>query len=106
MATEDVLDQIQHICFLEMYLNTYMPFKRTDMFKDLTKVMKETYNKVNIDDFEYIAKLGVGGFGRVVHVKKKSTGKHYAMKTQLKTALVEVRSNEDEAQRGANDDKC
>ncbi|GMH96890.1 hypothetical protein TrVE_jg7607 [Triparma verrucosa] len=90
MATEDVLDGIQHTCFTEMYLNTYMPFKRTDEYKQLNHTLKSTYNKVGLEDFDYIAKLGVGGFGRVVHVKKKSTGKHYAMKTQLKTALVET----------------
>mmetsp|Transcript_25961 Transcript_25961/g.51744 ORF Transcript_25961/g.51744 Transcript_25961/m.51744 type:complete len:669 (+) Transcript_25961:261-2267(+) len=89
-ATEDVLDEIQHICFTEMYLNTYMAFKKTPEYDDLQKQLKGTYNKVDTSDFDYIAKLGVGGFGRVVHVKKKSTGKHYAMKTQLKTALVET----------------
>ena len=52
--------------------------------------LDSSYNKISVEDFEYVAKLGVGGFGRVVHVKKKSTGKHYAMKTQLKTALVET----------------
>lgn len=30
-----------------------------------------------------------GGFGFVVHCKKKSTGKHYAMKIQTKLGLLE-----------------
>ncbi|CAM9706903.1 unnamed protein product [Heterosigma akashiwo] len=32
--------------------------------------------------------LGAGAFGRVVHVRKKSTGNHYAMKIQIKRDLV------------------
>jgi len=92
LATEDCLDDIQHICFTEMYLNSYMPFKKTIEFQELQDALKESYNKVNVDDFEYIAKLGVGGFGRVVHVRKKSTGKHYAMKTQVSEGWSEGRS--------------
>ena len=42
------------------------------------------------DDFLYIERIGEGGFGRVVHVKKKSTQSHYAMKIQLKTALLDT----------------
>ena len=46
--------------------------------------------KVSPDDFLYIERIGEGGFGRVVHVKKKSTQTHYAMKIQLKTALLDT----------------
>lgn len=42
------------------------------------------------DDFLYIERIGEGGFGRVVHVKKKTTQSHYAMKIQLKTALLDT----------------
>lgn len=42
------------------------------------------------DDFLYIERIGEGGFGRVVHAKKKSTQTHYAMKIQLKTALLDT----------------
>ena len=44
--------------------------------------------KVRVDDFSYIKLLGKGGFARVVHVMKKSTRQHYAMKIQSKVALV------------------
>jgi serine/threonine protein kinase len=44
---------------------------------------------VRVEDFEYMNKLGEGGFGFVVHCKKKSTGKHYAMKIQTKVGLLE-----------------
>ena len=41
-----------------------------------------------VDDFLYVRLLGKGGFARVVHVIKRSTGQHYAMKVQSKAALV------------------
>ena len=44
--------------------------------------------RVFVDDFLYVRLLGKGGFARVVHVIKRSTGQHYAMKVQSKAALV------------------
>ena len=88
LATVHVLDEIQQICFREMYLSCFMPFKNSPKFEELELALKHCYNRVDKSDFEYICKLGIGGFGRVVHVRKKSTGKHYAMKIQLKSALV------------------
>jgi hypothetical protein len=44
---------------------------------------------VLVGDFDYMAILGQGGFGRVVHVRKRSTGMHFAMKIQPKQALYE-----------------
>jgi hypothetical protein len=41
------------------------------------------YNAVCMDDFECYEVLGVGSFGRVLHVMKHSTGRHYAMKVLL-----------------------
>ncbi|GMI47247.1 hypothetical protein TrCOL_g10536 [Triparma columacea] len=43
---------------------------------------------VMADDFEYHDMLGSGGFGFVVKVKKKSTGKFYAMKLQTKMCML------------------
>ena len=47
-----------------------------------------------MEDFDYYNKLGEGGFGFVVHCKKKSTGKHYAMKIQTKSGLLECFSDD------------
>jgi serine/threonine protein kinase len=44
--------------------------------------------RIFVDDFQYIRLLGKGGFARVVHVMKRSTKQHYAMKIQSKVALV------------------
>lgn len=51
-------------------------------------------NQVCPEDFLYMERIGEGGFGRVCHVKKKSTGLHYAMKIQLKTVLLDTFHND------------
>lgn len=66
----------------------------TDEYAELKKTFKKTYNKVKVDDFHYFEKLGEGGFGFVVHVQKKSTKKHYAMKIQTKIGLLECYSDD------------
>ena len=61
---------------------------------ELTKQLQKRYNHVKLNDFEYFGKLGEGGFGFVVHCRKKSTGKHYAMKLQTKKGLLECFSDD------------
>lgn len=94
VLTPIMFDAIQHNCFLEMYHNIFLPFKATDVYQVLTRDVKRKYNNVKLDDFEYYRKLGEGGFGLVVHCKKKSTGKHYAMKLQTKKGLLECFSDD------------
>jgi hypothetical protein len=89
ILTPSFFDNIQSKCFLDMYHNIYLPFKQTDEFAALNQSLKDKYNKVKLADFEYYTKLGEGGFGFVVHCKKKSTGKHYAMKIQTKIGLLD-----------------
>ena len=45
--------------------------------------------KLNKDDFEFILPLGKGAFGKVVLVRKKDTGKEYAMKVVSKQAVLD-----------------
>ncbi|CAK4141640.1 unnamed protein product [Aphanomyces euteiches] len=88
VINQDFFSPIQKLCFDDMCRNTYHRFKTSPEF-DLYKLeLKDTYNKVTVDDFDYLELLGSGGFGRVVHARKKSTGKHYAMKIQLKNGLL------------------
>lgn len=89
ILTPAFFDSIQSKCFLDMYHNIFLPFKQTEEFTLLNQQLKDKYNKVKISDFDYYTKLGEGGFGFVVHCKKKSTGKHYAMKIQTKLGLLD-----------------
>ncbi|RZL27937.1 MAG: hypothetical protein EOP64_05980 [Sphingomonas sp.] len=82
-------DKVQQRCFTGLYYNVYIPFKQTNEYLFLTKQLQERYNVVKLNDFEYFSKLGEGGFGFVVHCRKKSTGRHYAMKLQTKKGLLE-----------------
>ncbi|KAJ3026084.1 UNVERIFIED_CONTAM: hypothetical protein HDU68_006224 [Siphonaria sp. JEL0065] len=44
---------------------------------------------LSVDDFEIMRVLGKGSFGKVVQVKKKDTGRIYAMKILKKSSIVE-----------------
>jgi len=87
--TNTFYDRIQLMCFMSIYHNVFLPFRQTDEYVDLSQSLQKRYNYVRLQDFEYFGKLGEGGFGFVVHCRKKSTGKHYAMKLQTKKGLIE-----------------
>lgn len=80
--------EAQKFCFEQIYHKLFVPFKKTDEYRALTKILKESYNFVRTDDFVYIKKLGEGGFGFVVQAMKLSTRQHYAMKIQTKRGLL------------------
>ncbi|DAZ95600.1 TPA: hypothetical protein N0F65_006086 [Lagenidium giganteum] len=89
LMTPEFFDPLMGFIVMDMYQNTFLRFKSTPEYESFKKEVKDTYNKVTVEDFEYLELLGSGGFGRVVHARKKSTGKHYAMKIQLKTGLLD-----------------
>lgn len=86
--TIDLFDTVQRRCFHQIFQHVFCPFKGTEPYQQLTMQIENKYNRVTVDDFEYMEKLGEGGFGLVVHCKKKSTGKHYAMKIQTKKGML------------------
>lgn len=89
ILTSTFYDSIQSRCFVAMYHNIYLPFRQTDEFTMLQFQLRSKYNTVKLSDFDYYSKLGEGGFGFVVHCRKKSTGRHYAMKIQTKQGLLD-----------------
>lgn len=80
-------DWLQAKCFLELYNKVYLKFKITEGYAKMNKLLKRKYNNVKAIDFDYMRCLGEGGFGLVVQCRKKSTGKHYAMKVQTKDGI-------------------
>ncbi|KAM9958049.1 hypothetical protein ACTFIW_013025 [Dictyostelium discoideum] len=56
--------------------------------KSLNKKNKQSIKKLTIDDFELLKVLGVGSFGRVYLVRRKDTGKFYAMKVLNKKDML------------------
>ena len=81
---------LQHVIFRELVENTFLRFKKSDAFAAYKSEKEKTYNRVHTDDFVYLKMLGEGAFGKVVCVRKKSTGKYYAMKILDKEGLVSL----------------
>lgn len=77
ILTPDLFDLLMKYVLSDMYQSTFVRFKASAEYSLYRNEVKETYNRVTVDDFEYLELLGSGGFGRVVHARKKSTGKHY-----------------------------
>ncbi|ORY38812.1 Pkinase-domain-containing protein [Rhizoclosmatium globosum] len=50
---------------------------------------KTAVKPLGVDDFEILRVLGKGSFGKVVQVRKKDTGRVYAMKILKKASIVE-----------------
>ena len=79
---------LQSIVFKDMIV-LHDHFKNDETYsKKLVELKRIVYNKVKPNDFIYHNIIGKGGFGKVVHVSKKSTGKHFAMKIQAKDRLL------------------
>ena len=50
--------------------------------------------KVSIDDFDLVQEIGQGAFGKVLKVRKKNTGRVYAMKILKKSFLLKTQQVE------------
>lgn len=88
LLTPEFFDVSQNHAFMCIHDNIFKPFTLTEAYQKLNARLDKTYNRVQVDDFEYLHKLGEGGFGYVCHCVKKSTGAHYAMKIQRKLDLI------------------
>jgi len=84
----NLYDDIQLKCFQMIHDKIFVQFKKSAYYEAVIADLKTNYNQVVPSDFEYMEKLGQGTFGLVVHVRKKSTGKHYALKVQPKIGLL------------------
>src|SRR6185437_11118397 len=77
---EDVLKRKQALAAVAHDSDKEDTTGEKDEKKDKVTQLMENTEKVRLDDFELLKVLGRGSFGKVMQVKKKSTGKIYAMK--------------------------
>ena len=91
--TVHLFDIFHQECLVVLCSELYKPYKQTPLYASSVGAIKNVYNQVKPDDFEYFDELGFGSFGFVVRCKKKSTGIMYAMKIQMKLGLLECFSD-------------
>eukprot|EP00904_Undaria_pinnatifida_P012657 jgi/Undpi1/8521/HiC_scaffold_25.g10988.m1 len=89
-----LLLDVQKATFQEIFDNTFLPLKNlhADRYNEYVASSAKEFNQIRPNDFIYIEPLAEGKYGRFVHVVKKTTGKHYAMKIQYKKNLLRQHS--------------
>jgi serine/threonine protein kinase len=85
-----IFNEFHQQCLKTIHDTLYVNFVKTRLFAESIREFKGICSSISPDDFEYFEMLGEGGFGFVVHVRKKSTGVHHAMKIQRKKGLLDV----------------
>eukprot|EP00948_MAST-09A_sp_MAST-9A-sp1_P002632 g2632.t1 len=89
VLTNEMFSKVHHRVFRKMAKELFLPMKMSGKYDAYEKEKRETYNQVCVDDFDFLEFLGRGGFGKVVRVRKKSTGLCYAMKIEEKLSLMQ-----------------
>lgn len=89
LMDDSIFDPFLHHVLEILHTRVFLSFKETSKYSDVVNQIKRNY-RVGVNDFEYLRRLGQGGYGVVVHVRKKSTGVHYAMKIQAKESLLKT----------------
>ena len=85
-----VLNNIKICCFQLIHIHIYKPFISTSTILDSEEITnaKIASGLVACTKFDYLNVIAKGGFGVVVQVRMKSTGKICAMKIQPKISLL------------------
>jgi serine/threonine protein kinase len=86
---DSLFDHFGHICLSLILTELFQSFRKTPAYSAALVSRRNQFNKMELKNFEYMEALGEGSFGMVVHCKKKTTGRHYAMKIQCKRRLLE-----------------
>jgi serum/glucocorticoid-regulated kinase 2 len=85
---EDILRRKQEFMAVEDTAPQDVNFGAEESKEQMTSMMGEGAERVRLDDFELLKVLGRGSFGKVMQVRKKTTGVVYAMKILKKAALA------------------
>ena len=83
-----LLMQIRKCCYHLIYNQIYKPFTLTAEYRNMVAYLKNPFQGINYEQFEYLNVLGQGSYGLVVQCRKISSGKMYAMKIQPKILLL------------------
>jgi hypothetical protein len=89
----DLFDSFGFIILQCIHDELFTQYRKSTMFVKSVEEANQNTNTVQLEDFVFYEKLGQGSFGMVVHCKKKSTGKHFAMKIQSKVGLFKCFSD-------------
>ena len=89
-----LLTPLMHTTFRVMSdSGSVQEFKEHSEYKRYKAKFQQCYNNINHEDFDFMATLGKGSFGRVLRVRKRSTGKQYAMKIMSKRKILSGAEN-------------
>lgn len=92
---QDMFNKLAHYCIEEIHTRVFLPFKQTEAYAAVVNYVKKSVDVI-ANNFEYMGELGQGGYGVVVHVRKKSTRIDYAMKIQSKRRILEANKHHEE----------
>lgn len=99
---EAAVERLQNVVFLELQNEAIKVMARRKLFTEFTEHSEyarykykfaKIYNKITHKDFDYMQHLGRGSFGRVLRVRKKTTGRMYAMKVMAKRRIMDGAEN-------------
>ena len=80
-------------CLQYLYDHAFYTFITSPGYKASVLYLKERHNVIDVNDFDYLDKIGQGAFGCVIKCVKRTTGRTYAMKIQTKIGLLESYSD-------------
>lgn len=101
LESQDV-KQLQDKIFLEIQNEAIQLMAQRKLYSEFTEHSEyarykykfaKIYNKITHKDFDYMQHLGRGSFGRVLRVRKKTTGRMYAMKVMAKRRIMDGAEN-------------
>lgn len=90
--SDSFFDDVKRQVFIALYEHVWPRFRVDVKYLNVLSLLR-SYNKVDMDDFLYLEEVGQGHYGFVVHAKKMSTGKDYAIKIQHKATLLNTYSD-------------
>mmetsp|Transcript_7031 Transcript_7031/g.14104 ORF Transcript_7031/g.14104 Transcript_7031/m.14104 type:complete len:687 (-) Transcript_7031:533-2593(-) len=88
-AVRTSLRELQNLVFRTILdKGYYSKFREHSEYKRYKMKFARVYNTISHRDFDFMSTLGKGSFGRVLRVRKKTTGAQYALKVMSKKKIL------------------